>query len=66
MTKKDKKNKKDTSKILPKQGYPADLAPYLGKKLEIHLKGDRRVRGKVIGYDHSSTPDPSRGIASTV
>lgn len=43
---------KDKSKILPKQGYPADLAPYLNKRVLVILNGDRRVIGRVIGYDH--------------
>lgn len=43
---------KDKNKILPKQGYPADLQPYLNKRLLLKLNGDRRVIGRVIGYDH--------------
>jgi small nuclear ribonucleoprotein G len=45
------KKKKDKNKILPKQGYPADLAPYLNKRIMVVLNGGRRVIGRVIGYD---------------
>ena len=48
----NKNKKKDQNKILPKQGYPADLTPYLGKRLLIVLNGDRRIVGRVTGYDH--------------
>jgi small nuclear ribonucleoprotein G len=49
---KDKKKTKQKDKILPKQGYPADLAPFLSKQLLIIMNGNRRVIGKVTGYDH--------------
>ena len=45
----DTGNKK--SDILPKQGYPADFKGYLNKKILLRLNGDRRIIGKVIGYD---------------
>jgi|SRR3990167_597793 len=49
---KDKKKTKQKDKILPKQGYPADLAPFLWKQLLVIMNGNRRVIGKVTGYDH--------------
>ena len=34
-----------------KQGYGADLAKYLDKRLDIRLNGDRNVAGILKGYD---------------
>lgn len=39
-------------KALPKQGYPPDLQKYFGKQVLLRLNGDRRIIGKIIGYDH--------------
>jgi len=39
-------------KALPKQGYPPDLQKYFNKQVLIRLNGDRRIIGKIIGYDH--------------
>ena len=40
------------TKALPKQGYPPDLQKYFNKQVLIRLNGDRRIIGKIIGYDH--------------
>ena len=50
----NKNKKKDQNKILPKQGYPADLTPYLGKRLLIVLNGDRRIVGRVTASQIAS------------
>lgn len=39
------------TRILPKQGYPADLAPYMNKKVLIMLNGNRRILGRIRGFD---------------
>lgn len=39
-------------KPLPKQGYPPDLSKYINKTVLLRLNGDRRVIGKIIGFDH--------------
>ena len=38
-------------KPLPKQGYSPDLQKYFNKQVLIRLNGDRRIIGKIIGYD---------------
>ena len=38
--------------MLPKQGYPPDIKKYYDKRLLLKLVGNRRVVGKVIGFDH--------------
>ena len=43
------KTKKDEP--LPKQGYSPDLQKYFGKQVLIRLNGDRRIIGRIIGYD---------------
>ena len=37
---------------LPKQGYPTNFRRYYDKRLQFRLNGDRKVIGKVAGYDH--------------
>lgn len=38
-------------KPLPKQGYSPDLQKYFNKQVLLRLNGDRRIIGKIIGYD---------------
>ena len=42
---------KTKDKPLPKQGYSPDLQKYFNKQVLIRLTGDRRIIGKIIGYD---------------
>ena len=35
-----------------KQGYGADLKNYVDKRIQINLNGNRKLIGKLKGYDH--------------
>ena len=38
--------------MLPKQGYPPDIKKFYDKRLLLKLTCNRKVIGKVIGFDH--------------
>ena len=44
--------KKGTETGLGKQGYAADLADFLGKKLKMHLNARRCISGTLVGFDN--------------
>jgi len=60
-----------------KQGYGADLRKFMDHQVELHLNGERRVRGILKGYDpfmnivleeahHIKSKDESRKLGTIV